>query len=137
MRFKPERLGGSTMCRLHVGVILLSVIASCDKGGHRGVAIESQRMTEAATALYLFRSAYGRFPTTEEGLRALVRPPSTEPFARSVPTDAWGNDYNYVCKAGQPVFRLWSNGPDEKPGGGDDIHWIPRSGKSEQRPGQE
>lgn len=46
----------------------------------------------------------GLFPTTEQGLRALVKMPTTEPIpehwtalADCVPKDPWGQEYHYVC----------------------------------------
>jgi general secretion pathway protein G len=72
----------------------------------------------------------GQFPTTEQGLDALVRPPSTEPVPRSyppggylsggkVPPDPWGEAYHYESPGqhNEHSFDLWSFGADRTPGG--------------------
>jgi len=67
----------------------------------------------------------GRFPTTAEGLNALVQPPPgvrkwNGPYLRRAPlADPWGKPYSYSEARG--VYRVTSAGPDGKPGTGDDI----------------
>jgi general secretion pathway protein G len=53
----------------------------------------------------------GRYPTTEEGLRALVKHGMLE----AVPRDPWNNEYRYLLWLGCPV--VWSYGRDGAPGG--------------------
>jgi general secretion pathway protein G len=63
-----------------------------------------------------------RMPTTEQGLKALVAQPTTEPRPRrwkqlmkSVPIDPWGNEYVYRCPGkGGAAFEIYSLGPDGK-----------------------
>jgi general secretion pathway protein G len=63
-----------------------------------------------------------RMPTTEQGLKALVTQPSTEPRPRrwkqlmkSVPIDPWGNEYVYRNPGkGGAAFDIYSLGPDGK-----------------------
>jgi Type II secretion system (T2SS), protein G len=62
-------------------------------------------------ALKLSWARTGRYPTTEEGLRALVERQALE----SVPRDPWGNEYHYLLWLGCPV--VWSYGGDGAPGG--------------------
>ncbi|PTL79820.1 type II secretion system protein GspG [Vitiosangium sp. GDMCC 1.1324] len=62
-------------------------------------------------ALRRYHAKTGRFPTTEEGLRALVRVQDLE----QIPLDPWGNPYGYELREGQP--RVWSLGADDAPGG--------------------
>jgi len=81
-------------------------------------------IAELAGALDLFRFDDGRFPSTEEGLGALVRNPGLEkwggPYLRKgVPSDPWGGDYHYrgPRRANDPGFEIWSWGADGVPGG--------------------
>jgi general secretion pathway protein G len=68
-----------------------------------------------------------RMPTTEQGLKALVSQPSTEPRPRrwkklmqEVPLDPWGNEYVYRNPGkGGSGFDLYSLGPDGKEGDDD------------------
>ena len=63
-----------------------------------------------------------RMPTTEQGLKALVNQPSTEPRPRrwkqlmkTVPIDPWGNEYVYrIPGKGGAAFDIYSLGPDGK-----------------------
>jgi general secretion pathway protein G len=63
-----------------------------------------------------------RMPTTEQGLKALVNQPTTEPRPRrwkqlmkTVPVDPWGNEYVYSNPGkGGAAFEIYSLGPDGK-----------------------
>lgn len=63
-----------------------------------------------------------RMPTTEQGLKALVNQPTTEPRPRrwkqlmkTVPIDPWGNEYVYrIPGKGGAAFDIYSLGPDGK-----------------------
>jgi general secretion pathway protein G len=63
-----------------------------------------------------------RMPTTEQGLKALVSQPTTEPRPRrwkqlmkTVPVDPWGNEYVYrIPGKGGAAFEIYSLGPDGK-----------------------
>jgi len=88
-----------------------------------------------ATALDMFKLHVGRYPTTEEGLNALVEKPSTledeegdkwrGPYIKSADMlkDPWGNEYGYKCpgEVNTEGYDLWSNGPDGQEGTDDDI----------------
>ncbi|MFY0563407.1 type II secretion system protein GspG [Archangium lansingense] len=58
-----------------------------------------------------FHAKHQRYPSTEEGLQALVG----GPYLEQLPLDPWGQHYGYELRAGQPV--LWSYGADGAPGG--------------------
>ena len=81
--------------------------------------------------LKLYESMNGFFPTTEQGLQALVVQPDTDPrptrwyqLYKEVPKDPWQNDYIYVCPGVKNPngYDLYSAGPDRKPGTPDDIY---------------
>ena len=78
-------------------------------------------------ALQRFETDNGRFPTTEEGLQALVENPGNLPnwkhsYIEKLPNDPWGHPYIYRCPGtGSKDFDLLSCGPDGHEGGGDDI----------------
>lgn len=85
------------------------------------------------TPLETFHLHIGRFPSTEEGLAALIEPPSTladpdkweGPYIkdRGLKPDPWGNPYQYVCPGthSREGYDLWSLGPDMADGTEDDI----------------
>jgi general secretion pathway protein G len=62
-------------------------------------------------ALKRFHDTHQRFPSTEEGLRALVN----DQLLEREPLDPWGFPYGYELRDGQPM--LWSHGADGAPGG--------------------
>lgn len=84
-----------------------------------------------STPLMSYKLAIGRYPTTEEGLEALLRAPDeikdrwNGPYLRdtSVPKDPWGNPYQYRSPAQKSSdgYDLWSNGPDGQSETDDDI----------------
>jgi general secretion pathway protein G len=73
-----------------------------------------------ATQLQLYRSINGRFPSTEEGLSALVAKPvgadlpNWKPLMPELPADPWGRPYQYRCPAiiSREPFEVFSLGPD-------------------------
>jgi general secretion pathway protein G len=81
------------------------------------------------TSLDSFEVDCGRFPTTEEGLMALLEQPTNArgwhgPYLkRGMPKDHWGNPYiyRYPGQHNTSGYDLWSFGPDGQEGGGDDI----------------
>jgi len=87
------------------------------------------------TALDVFEVDCGRYPSTEEGLRALTEQPSAAadwhgPYLkRGMPKDPWGNlyIYRYPGQHNASGYDLTSFGPDGQEGGEDDIdNWSPR-----------
>ena len=77
-------------------------------------------------ALKLYRLDIGRYPTTEQGLNALVTRPSAEPvpqnwktggYLDSLPNDPWGHPYQYVNPGTKGEIDIYSYGADRKPGG--------------------
>jgi general secretion pathway protein G len=88
-----------------------------------------------ATALKMYRLAVGRYPTTDEGLKALVEPPDDEEMAKKWKNgggpfidagglkDPWGKDFLYECPGNynKDGFDLSSPGSDGQNGTDDDI----------------
>jgi len=75
-------------------------------------------------ALGLFRFDVGRYPTTAEGLQALIDNPSgiqnwSGPYLdkRSLPKDPWSREYQYRSPGQNGDYDLWSSGADGVEGG--------------------
>lgn len=74
-------------------------------------------------ALDQYRLDVGRYPTTEQGLNALVSQPAgverwTGPYLKKqIPPDPWGHPYVYTAPGTHGDFDLLSYGRDGKPGG--------------------
>lgn len=77
-------------------------------------------------ALKLYYLDNGRYPTTEQGLRALVAKPERDPVPRNwksggyveqLPLDPWGQPYQYINPGIHGEIDVFSLGADNKPGG--------------------
>ena len=126
---------GMTLVEIMVVVVIISLVA-----GVVGVAV-TKRLADAqakvaftqikhiSEALDLYKLALRQYPSTAEGLQALVHPKNNEkPFMDSVPHDPWGKEYVYIFPGvhNPGGFDLICYGPDGEPGGGDDIgNWEP------------
>ena len=80
-------------------------------------------------ALMLYKAYTGAYPTTDQGLAALVVKPTSSPIPRNwtqllrgLPKDPWGHGYFYLClgRANPTDYDLFSTGPDGKPNTADD-----------------
>jgi general secretion pathway protein G len=102
------------------------IVGETDKARY-GVALAQMRILEEALKRYKLDN--GVFPTTEQGLEALVRRPSVGVIPRNwpvggyldkqeVPTDPWGNAYIYISPGRhRPDYDLKSLGADSREGG--------------------
>ncbi len=94
----------------------------------RGVAVQSS-LQSIRTQLKLYESLNGFPPTSEQGLKALVAQPQSEPrptrwtqLFGEVPKDPWGREYVYISpgRKNPTSFDLYSAGPDRTPDTADD-----------------
>jgi general secretion pathway protein G len=134
-----RKRAGFTLIELLLVLVILATLAAivAPKFTKRS---EQARITAARTqvaqfevALDAFEIDVGRYPSTSEGLKALVEQPSDAEgwlqayLKRDVPRDPWGNDYVYKQPGqyNEDGYDLYSLGPDRKQGGGDDIvNWT-------------
>jgi general secretion pathway protein G len=125
---------GFTLIELLVVIVILGILV-----GIVGVRImgepEKAKRTKAQvqianieTALKLYKLDNGYYPTTEQGLQALVEPPTVGQLPKAwreggylekgkVPMDPWGNEYVYLSPGIHGDLDLISYGADGEPGG--------------------
>jgi general secretion pathway protein G len=93
---------------------------------HKKLAADLQALH---TQLTLYQSMNAFYPTTEQGLQALVVEPKTSPrpvrwyqLYSLLPKDPWGSEYVYLCpgRARADKYDLFSAGPDRAPFTADD-----------------
>lgn len=77
-----------------------------------------------SAALDVYMLEIGKYPTTDQGLRALIEAPADSrnwngPYLRKakVPPDPWGSDYQYKSPGDHGEYDLFSYGADNAPGG--------------------
>ena len=82
------------------------------------------QIEELASSLDMYRLDVGRYPTTDEGLDALIEAPVMAkvwngPYLKKkkVPFDPWNNPYHYVAPGQHGKFDLWTLGADNDEGG--------------------
>jgi general secretion pathway protein G len=121
---------GFTLIELLVVLVILVLLASLVAprvigylGSSRTKAAKVQ-VQSLATALELFKVDTGRYPSTGEGLKALVEAPSgaaawNGPYLtkKDVPSDPWGRPYAYRSPGEHGAFDIVSLGADNQPGG--------------------
>jgi general secretion pathway protein G len=121
---------GFTLIELLVVLVILGLLAGLVGpqvmkyvGSSKSQAAELQ-IQEFAASLDLYRLEVGRYPSTQEGLEALVRQPAgvdnwNGPYLRKreVPTDPWGRAYHYRSPGEHGPFDLFSLGADGAEGG--------------------
>ena len=115
-----------TIIALLLGAAIYKLGGNVEYARHVRVAADIQGMN---TQLKLYESMNGFFPTTDQGLQALVIQPDTDPkptrwyqLYKDVPKDPWQNTYIYICPGikNPNGYDLYSAGPSRKPGAGTD-----------------
>jgi general secretion pathway protein G len=99
---------------LLAAVVIVNVMPAADKARTTRVETDLARIEET---VQMYRLNNGRYPTTEEGIGALV-----PQYLTKLPTDPWGSPYVYIAPGpnGAP-YRIASLGADKREGGsGDD-----------------
>ena len=125
---------GFTLIEIMVVMVILGILAGLIIPRIMGRPEEARRtkariqIESIETALKLYKLDNGSYPTTEQGLQALVEPPSVGKLANAwreggylekgkVPKDPWDNEYVYLCPGIHGDFDLVSYGADGETGG--------------------
>ena len=133
MKREKRNQRGFTLIELMVVIVILGILAGLIVPRIMGRPDEA-RQTKARlqiesleTALKLYRLDNGNYPSTAQGLQALVEPPSG-PLLKNwrqggylergrVPKDPWDNDFVYISPGAHGDYDLSSRGADGLPGG--------------------
>lgn len=129
-RAEPQRrMRGFTLIELLVVMAILALLIGLvgpnvmkQFGGAKTKTAATQ-ISEIDKALEIFRLDTGRYPTTAEGLQALVAQPGAitgwnGPYLKGgLPNDPWGNPYRYANPGPNGSFEVLSLGADNAPGG--------------------
>lgn len=121
---------GFTLIELMVVLVIIGVLAALIVPNVLDRA-EDARITAARTdvnnlmqAMKLYKLDNQRFPSSEQGLDALVAkpsvgasPPNWKPYLDKLPQDPWGSPYQYSNPGVKGAIDIYSLGPDGKVGG--------------------
>lgn len=125
---------GFTLIELMVVIVILGILAGLIVPRIMGRPDQAKQLKakmqieSISTALKLYRLDNGMYPSTEQGLQALVDAPSSGDIPRNwrsggylekgrVPKDPWGNDFIYLSPGMHDDFDIISYGADAVPGG--------------------
>ena len=121
--------GGFTLLELLVVMVIIGLLAGYvapryfGQVGKSEVKVARAQLDAFDKALDQYRLDVGRYPSTEQGLNALLTKPSNEarwsgPYLKKgVPPDPWGRPYIYKSPGEHGDFDLVSLGKDGQPGG--------------------
>lgn len=125
-----------TLVELMLVVIIIAVLASMviprltGRSEEAKIAVaQADINTNIATALRLYELDNGAFPTTQEGLSALMSPPASAsnwkgPYLEKEPVDPWGRPYQYKSPGThRPDYDLYSLGRDGVESEDDIVNW--------------
>jgi general secretion pathway protein G len=129
-RVKRGTSRGMTLIEILVVLVLLSVIMTVVAGNYIGRGEKAKadaakiEIGQISQTLDLYKLEVGRYPTTQEGLQALVSAPAgvanwNGPYWKkaTVPKDPWGAEYKYSSPAANAPYEIISLGADGKEGG--------------------
>lgn len=125
----PRRVRGFTLIELLVVLAILTMLAGLvgpkvlnQLGGAKSKTAAVQ-IADLDKALELFKLDVGRYPSSQEGLEALVTKPGNAagwngPYLKGgVPVDPWGNPYRFAMPGPGGGIEILSLGADNAPGG--------------------
>ncbi len=125
--------GGFTLIELMIVVIIIAALAGMIVPNLIGRQEEALKeitkgdMKNIETVLKLYRLDNNAYPTTQQGLKALLKKPATAtdwkgPYLDKL-EDPWGNEYHYKNEASPngAGIQIWSLGPDGLDGNEDDV----------------
>ncbi|TXK60581.1 type II secretion system major pseudopilin GspG [Alkalisalibacterium limincola] len=126
---RPRSVRGFTLIEILVVVVILGILAAVvvprfmDRPDEARVVRAQQDIQQIVTALNMYRLDNYAYPTTQQGLQALVTAPVGAANWRQggyldrVPKDPWGRDYLYLNPGRHGDIDVWTQGANGQPGG--------------------
>jgi general secretion pathway protein G len=135
-QLKAKSQRGFTLLEVMVVIVILGIIASMVVPNLMGNKEQADRqkavvdIQQLESALDMYRLRNGFYPTTEQGMQALVTAPTSQPvprafpeggFIRRLPRDPWDEDYILISPGQVGRIDILTKGPDRTAGTDDDI----------------
>ncbi len=121
---------GFSLIEIMVVVVILGILAALvvpkiiSRPDEARVVKAKQDVLAIQNALDLYKLDNGIYPSTDQGLMALVEKPTTNPeprdwktYLKTVPKDPWGRDYLYLNPGQHGEVDVFTYGADGQPGG--------------------
>ena len=121
---------GFTLIELMVVLVIIGVLAALivpnvlDRADDARVTAAKTDVSNLTQALKLYKLDNQRYPTSEQGLQALIAKPTTnpapmnwKPYLEKLPNDPWGRAYQYLNPGVKGEIDIMSFGADGQPGG--------------------
>jgi general secretion pathway protein G len=136
-----HRNSGFSLIEILIVIALIAVLATVAIGNLGGIFSGQQEKVASLfvkqtldTALVPYRLDVGNYPTTEQGLAALMKAPSGKEakwkgaYLKELPLDPWDNPYQYRFPGSKNInaargYDAWSLGPDGTESGDDIGNW--------------
>lgn len=130
---------GFTLIEIMVVMVILGLLVAIvapnimGRSDQAKVTVAKTQMSNIANALDLYRLDNSHYPSTQQGLKALVTKPSGSPepqnynpdgYLKTVPEDPWGKPYEYISPGTEGPYDLLSYGSDGRQGGEGDASDI-------------
>ncbi|PTA72936.1 MULTISPECIES: type II secretion system major pseudopilin GspG [unclassified Stenotrophomonas] len=126
---RRARQQGFSLIEIMVVVVIIGILAALivprlmDRPDQARMVAARQDIAALMQALKLYKLDNGRYPSAEQGLQALVKPPQgsgavpATPYLDRLPNDPWGHPYQYQVPGSHGDIDVFSLGADSKPGG--------------------
>jgi general secretion pathway protein G len=124
------RQRGMTLIEILVVLVLIGIVLGIVGGNFIGKGEKAKadaariEIGQISQTLDLYKLEVGRYPSSQEGLQALISAPAgvsnwNGPYWKksTVPKDPWGNEYRYVSPGSKGAYEIVSLGADGKEGG--------------------
>ena len=131
-KLKPSAVRGFTLIEIMVVVVIMGILAALivpklmGRTDDARIIAARQDIVTVMQALKLYKLDNQRYPTTEQGLQALIAKPTTGPAANGwktggyldkLPKDPWGNPYQFLSPGIKGEIDVFTLGADGQPGG--------------------